>query len=154
MRLEYFELIDTVEEMDLDQGTIKVVSTLPDESPVFDGHFPKYPVLPGVMMLEIMNHAVGYMIYRRYAKKKFVFLGGVKRAKFRSFVFPGDVMVVTGRITHDGSGYFVAESKVVVNGRTAADAEIVMLVTEFPNEFIEDAMRAASLRFRVLPVEA
>ena len=77
MRLEYFELLDTVEEIDLDGGTIRVSSTLPEESPVFEGHFPAFPILPGVFMLEIMNHAAGFLLYKRYQQKRFVFLGGV-----------------------------------------------------------------------------
>lgn len=150
MRLEYFEMIDTVEEMDLDAGTIKVVSTLPEESPIFDGHFPKYPVLPGVLMIEIMNHAAGYLLYRRHEKKRFVFLGGVKRAKFRRFVTPGAVMTVNSKIIHDGSGFYVAEASVIVNDEVAADAEIVMIVTDFPNEVLEGEMRRRSELFRVL----
>ena len=89
MRLEYFELLDTVEEIDLDGGTIRVSSTLPEVSPVFEGHFPAFPILPGVFMLEIMNHAAGFLLYKRYQQKRFVFLGGVKRAKFRRMVKPG-----------------------------------------------------------------
>ena len=155
MRLEYFELIDTVEELDPEAGTIRVVSELPQRSPVFDGHFPKFPVLPGVMMLEIMNHAAGYMLYRRHEKKKFVFLGGVKRAKFRRFVEPGAVMTVNARIAHDGSGYCVAESDVWVNGEVASDAEIVMITADFPNAAIEQELFRRSHNMRVLaPVGA
>ena len=133
MRLEYFELLDTVEEMDLAGGTIRVTSTLPEKSPVFEGHFPKFPILPGVMMLEIMNHAAGYLLYRRFEKKRFVFLGGVKRAKFRRMVKPGTRLDVRGTITYDGSGFFIAETSLMADGEVAADAEIVLIVQDFPS---------------------
>ena len=150
MRLEFFELIDTVEEMDIDGGTIRIVSHLPDESPVFEGHFPGFPVLPGVMMLEIMNHAIGYLLYRRYDKSRFVFLGGIKCAKFRRFVKPGAKVTVDAKITHDGSGFHVAETKIVVDNEVASDAEIVMLVTDFPNDSLEQEMVRRSKLIKVL----
>lgn len=134
MRLEYFELLDAVEEMDLEGGTIRASAQLPERSPVFDGHFPAFPILPGVMMLELMNHAAGYLLYRRFKGERFVFLGGVKRAKFRRMVKPGDKLTVLGQITHDGSGFFIAETQLKLdNGDTAADAEIVLIAQDFPS---------------------
>jgi 3-hydroxyacyl-[acyl-carrier-protein] dehydratase len=132
MRLEYFELLDRVEEMDLEGGTIRITSTLPETSPVFDGHFPSFPILPGVLMLEVMNQSAGYLLYRRYKRERFVFLGGVKRAKFRRMVKPGARLDVRGTITHDGSGFFIAETSLTVEGDVAADAEIVLIAQEFP----------------------
>ena len=132
MRLEYFELLDRVEEMDFAAGTIRVSCTLPETSPIFEGHFPKFPILPGVMMLEIMNHTAGFLLYRRFLKERFVFLGGVKRAKFRRMVKPGAALDVRGKITYDGSGFFIAETSLTVEGDVAADAEIVLIAQEFP----------------------
>lgn len=134
MRLEYFEMIDAVESIDTESGVIRTESRLPEESPVFEGHFPTYPILPGVMMLEIMNHAAGYLIYMRLKRERFVFLGGVKRAKFRRMVVPGATVHTDARIEHDGSGFFVASTRVTVDGAIAADAEIVMIASDFPND--------------------
>lgn len=142
MRLEYFELLDKVEEMDLDAGTIRVSATLPEKSPVFDGHFPKFPILPGVLMLEIMNHAAGLLVYQRFKKERFVFLGGVKRAKFRRMVKPGAYLDVRGKITHDGSGFFIAETSLTVAGDVAADAEIVLIAQDFPSVEVKAALAA------------
>lgn len=132
MRLEYFELLDRVEEIDIEGGSIRISSTLPEQSPVFDGHFPSFPILPGVLMLEMMNQAAGYMLYRRFNRERFVFLGGVKRAKFRRMVKPGTGCEISGRITHDGSGFFIAETSLKAAGEAAADAEIILIVQDFP----------------------
>ncbi len=151
MRLEYFEMVDSVEEIDVVGGTIRAVSRLPDDSPVFQGHFPGFPTLPGVMMLEMINHVAGYLICRRLENTKFVFLGGVKRAKFRRFVKPGTLTEVTATVTHDGSGYAVAEGSISVDGAIAADAEIVMIVSDFPTpEFAVEFKRFIDL----IPVAA
>jgi len=134
MRLEYFELIDSIDEMDLEAGTIRASAQLPEQSPVFDGHFPAFPILPGVMMLELMNHAAGYLVYRRFKGERFVFLGGVKRAKFRRMVKPGQNLTVFAKITHDGSGFYIAETALKLdNGDVAADAEIVLIAQDFPS---------------------
>jgi 3-hydroxyacyl-[acyl-carrier-protein] dehydratase len=134
MRLEYFEFLDRVEEIDLQGGTIRISGTLPVESPVFEGHFPSFPILPGVLMLEMMNQAAGYLLYRRFERKRFVFLGGVKRAKFRRMVKPGTALDIRGTITYDGSGFFLAETSLRANDEVAADAEIVLIVQDFPTE--------------------
>ncbi len=151
MRLEYFELIDTVEEIDVEGLTIRVSGTLPKESPVFDGHFPRFPVLPGVLMLEFMNHAAGFLLLRRQKMEKFVFLGGVKRAKFRRFVMPGDTMTVDAKITHEGSGFSIAETTVWLKGEVAADAEVVMISTDFPSTELAEEIRH---RIELIPTKA
>jgi 3-hydroxyacyl-[acyl-carrier-protein] dehydratase len=140
MRLEYFELLDRVEEIDLEAGTIRIASTLPENSPVFDGHFPGFPILPGVMMLEMMNQSAGYLLYRRFKRERFVFLGGVKRAKFRRMVKPGAKTEISGTITHDGSGFFIAETSLKAEGELAADAEIILIVQDFPTAAAKEAL--------------
>jgi 3-hydroxyacyl-[acyl-carrier-protein] dehydratase len=132
MRLEFFDMIDRVEEVDLDAGTVRAIARLPDTSPVFEGHFPGFPTLPGVMMLEMINHAAGYILIKRFNATKFVFLGGVKRAKFRKFMRPGTLATIDARLTHDGSGYAVAEGKLSVGGELVAEAEITMVISDFP----------------------
>ena len=156
MRLEYFELLDKVEDVDLEGGTIRIASTLPEKSPVFDGHFPAFPILPGVMMLEIMNQTAGFLVYMRYRQDRFVFLGGVKRAKFRRMVMPGAAIEVRGTITHDGSGFHIAETSLHLNGEVAADAEIVLIVQDFPSAEAKAglAKRIAELGLTPLPMTA
>ena len=118
---------------------------------MFDGHFPRFPVLPGVMMLEFMNHAAGYLLLRRQNCEKFVFLGGVKRSKFRRFVLPGDTMIVDAKVTHDGSGFAIAETSVKVKGEVAADAEVVMISTPFPTTELAEEIRQ---RLALIPVKS
>jgi 3-hydroxyacyl-[acyl-carrier-protein] dehydratase len=47
MQLEYFQMIDRIEALDLDAATLVASSTVPDASPVFEGHFPGMPLVPG-----------------------------------------------------------------------------------------------------------
>ena len=49
MRLEYFQLIDRIVELDVRHQTIRVEARVPTESTIFEGHFPGYPLMPGVL---------------------------------------------------------------------------------------------------------
>ena len=128
----------------------------PERSPIFDGHFPAFPILPGVMMLEIMNQTAGFLVYMRYRQERFVFLGGVKRAKFRRMVRPGAAIEVRAKITYDGSGFHIAETSLHLNGELAADAEIVLIVQDFPSEEAKSGLagRIAELGLTPLPARA
>ncbi len=141
MRLEYFEMVDALEVMDTESGTVVARSTLPTESPVFDGHFPNFPILPGVLMLEIMGHPAGYLLYVQQEKQKFVFLGAVKRARFRRMVEPGAELLIKGKVTHNGTGYAIAETQLIVNDELAADAELVFIISDFPNDEVKEELK-------------
>jgi 3-hydroxyacyl-[acyl-carrier-protein] dehydratase len=62
MRLEYFQMITRVVEFDAQAKTLTAAADVPAESPVFEGHFPGYPLLPGVLMIEAMAQTSGWLI--------------------------------------------------------------------------------------------
>jgi len=57
MRLEYFQMLDEVEALDTEKATLVAIARIPLESPVFEGHFPGHPIMPGVLLLETMAQA-------------------------------------------------------------------------------------------------
>ena len=139
MRLEYFQMIDRV--ASLDGEAIVVESTIPDASPVFEGHFPGYPLMPGVLLVETMAQASGWLLLARNGLSAMPFLSSVKEAKFRSFVGPGAKLEVTARIVHDGSGYAVTAARIESGGKRLCDAEIMLRIMPFPAPNLERAMR-------------
>ncbi len=105
MRLEYFQMVDRVVEMSCDDGIIRVESVVPMASTVFEGHFPGYPLVPGVLLIETMAQTAGWIILARNRFDRMPFLAGVRSAKLRRFVTPGERLSVEGRIIHEGSAF-------------------------------------------------
>ena len=144
MRLEYFQMVDRVVSLGPDHITVE--SRVPDSSPVFEGHFPGYPIVPGVLLTETMAQAGGWLLLAIEGLRKMPFLSKVSEAKFRGFVGPGAELVVEAKRTHDGSGYAVAEARILSGGKRIADAEITYRIMPFPAEALREAMIATAKR--------
>jgi 3-hydroxyacyl-[acyl-carrier-protein] dehydratase len=144
MRLEYFQMIDRV--VSLEAESITVESRVPEASPVFEGHFPGHPIVPGVLLVETMAQAGGWLLLAIERLGRMPFLSKVNEAKFRGFVGPGAPLLVHARRTHDGSGYAVAEARIESGGKRVADAEITYRIMPFPAEALREAMTATARR--------
>ncbi|TDR93522.1 3-hydroxyacyl-ACP dehydratase FabZ family protein [Enterovirga rhinocerotis] len=134
MRLEYFEMIDRVVSIDHEAGRIAARANVPSASPVFEGHFPGRPLLPGVLMTETMAQASGYLLLSKMGFAQMPFLMGVDKARFRDFVGPDVVLDVTAEIEHEGSGYAVTKASISAGGKKIADAGLRFRVMPFPAE--------------------
>jgi 3-hydroxyacyl-[acyl-carrier-protein] dehydratase len=132
MRLEYFEMIDRVAALDEAARTIEARSRVPDASPVFDGHFPDHPLVPGVLLTETMAQASGYLILALTGYGAMPFLMAVDRARFRDFVGPRAELEITARIEHEGSGYTATKASIASAGKRIADAELRFRTMPFP----------------------
>jgi 3-hydroxyacyl-[acyl-carrier-protein] dehydratase len=149
MRLEYFEMIDRVVALDRDAKRIEALSTVPDASPVFEGHFPGHPLVPGVLLTETMAQASGYLVLGLMDFTHMPFLMAVDKARFRTFVGPGAVLSITARLEHEGSGYAVTKANIMVEGKPICDAELRFKTMPFPAG-LDAQMRAQARRIGLL----
>lgn len=149
MRLEYFELVDRIAALDLGAGTIAAECVLPEASPVFEGHFPGHPILPGVLMIEAMAQTGGWLVMARQRFRRIAYLASVREAKMRRFLRPGQALRVEASELHDGSGYAVASARILADGRPVAETEMTYRVMEFPNAAAQAAMLVAARRVQV-----
>jgi 3-hydroxyacyl-[acyl-carrier-protein] dehydratase len=140
MLLEYFQMIDAVEMLEPDEGKIVARAEVPLQSPVFEGHFPGSPLVPGVLLIETMAQASGFMLLSRMKFEKMPFLANVTTAKLRTFVEPGEVLIVTAVLEHDGSGFAKTKASITSDGRKICDSHLMFRIMPFPNDTLKNNM--------------
>ena len=131
MLLEYFQMIDEVKTVDLRKGRLSARSVVPSNSPVFEGHFPGMPLVPGVLLIETMAQASGMLVLAVTDFAAMPFLMSVDGAKMRTFVEPGAVLDIEAFLEHDGSGFAVTKANIVSAGKKICDAQLKLRIMPF-----------------------
>ena len=153
MRIEYFQLIDRIIDLNLNDLTIRVEANVPTESTIFEGHFPGRPLMPGVLLIEAMAQASGWLIIGRTKFAKMPFLAALKEVKLRSFVTPGQALAVNAKIMYEGSGFALTEAEIRVDGKMVCNADITFRVVDFPPGDFVKHMHETAKRI-AFPMEA
>ena len=142
MRFEYFQMIDRILALDVAARSVRSLCRVPLESQIFEGHFPTYPLMPGVLQIECMAQTAGWLVMAVSGFASMPFLAGVKDAKFRTAVLPGDELEFEGRLVHEGSGFAVSECVGRRQGKTVCEAQILYRIMSFPSpEFRRTILR-------------
>src|ERR1700740_425312 len=133
MHLEYFQLIDPIADLNLGERTITVEAEVPKQNTIFEGHFPGYPIMPGVLLIESMAQTSGWLLLALMKFERMPFLAAVKEAKMRGFVSPGEVLTIQTSLLHEGSGYSITSAKIKVDGKLRANSTLPFSHVPFPN---------------------
>jgi 3-hydroxyacyl-[acyl-carrier-protein] dehydratase len=140
MRLEYFQMIDRFVELLPDERKIKALCKVPTESPVFEGHFPGFALMPGVLLIECMAQTTGWLVSVITGFVGLPLLVGVREAKIRDIVLPGAELTFEGEVIHEGSGYAIAEAKGFAKGKAVCEARLTFRLTPYPDEAFRKIM--------------
>jgi 3-hydroxyacyl-[acyl-carrier-protein] dehydratase len=146
MQLEYFQMIDRILDLNMVEKTITVEAQVPNTSTVFEGHFPGYPIMPGVLLIESMAQTSGWLLVGLMKFERMPFLAAVKEAKMRGFVAPGELLTVEASVVHEGSGYAITEAKVKVGGKLRSNATLTFSHIPFPHPDLRVHMDAVAKR--------
>ncbi|RJF70181.1 3-hydroxyacyl-ACP dehydratase FabZ family protein [Rhodopseudomonas palustris] len=133
MNLEYFHLIDRIADLRLEERAITVEARVPETSTIFEGHFPGYPLMPGVLLIETMAQSSGWLLIALMQFHRMPFLAAVKEAKMRSFVTPGELLTIEASVIHEGSGYTMTEANIKAGGKLACNATLTFRHVPFPH---------------------
>lgn len=103
--------------------SVKAELDVSPDLPLFRGHFPDYPVLPGVIIMEALAQAASFSILvAREAEGMLGFFAGIDNAKFRNQVRPGDTVTLEATIVKSSRRMCVAEVKASVDDTVCATA--------------------------------
>jgi 3-hydroxyacyl-[acyl-carrier-protein] dehydratase len=121
---EPFLMLDSIIELEPLVRGVGTKHVNPDD-PVFKGHFPGAPVLPGVLVIEALAQ-VGAVVLLSHPLHhgKIAYFTGIKNAKFRKTVLPGDTLTLECVLGKMRGGYGVGTAKATVDGVTVCEADI------------------------------
>lgn len=121
-------LIDTIEELEPGVRAVGKKCVTYNE-PFFAGHFPKEPVMPGVLIIEALAQvgAVAVLSCEEF-KGKTAYFGGINSAKFKKKVVPGDVLTLELEIIRRKGPIGVGSAKAYVDGKVAVIAELTFAI--------------------------
>ena len=121
-----FLLVDGVEE--ISEDSIRAFKNISISDPVFQGHFPDYPIYPGVLIVEGMAQTAGVLLMKDI-KGVPLFLG-IDEARFKREVRPGDRLVYEVKVVQRRSNLVKVEGKAYVNEKLVAKATLLLGVKE------------------------
>src|SRR6266852_2879367 len=118
-------LVDRIEELEPER--IVGIKNVTANEPFFAGHFPDFPVMPGVMILEAMAQVAGVLVLNSIPdrKNKLVLLASVEQAKFRKPVRPGDQLRIEMKVSKRKATIAKMYGAATVEGVVVAEAEML-----------------------------
>jgi 3-hydroxyacyl-[acyl-carrier-protein] dehydratase len=127
-----FLLVDKIVDMDGDNSAIGIKNVTFNE-PFFQGHFPNFPVMPGVLLIEGMAQTAGALCMASIEEVRdphLVYFMAIDRARFRRPVLPGDTVHYHMRKRRNRGRVWRFEGQAKVNGQLVAEAEISAMIVD------------------------
>ena len=124
-----FLLVDRVTAVDVEKMRVEAYKCVSQDEPFFQGHFPEFPVMPGVLQIEALAQAgavLGLLVPEN--RGKIAFLTGVEGFKFRRMVVPGDVLKLEVEFTKFRRGFGKASARATVEGELCCEGELSFLM--------------------------
>jgi len=120
-----FLLVDAI--LELEPERIVGIKNVTANEPWAQGHFPDFPVMPGVLIIEAMAQVAGVLVLKQLPdrKSKLVLLASVEEAKFRRPVRPGDQLVIEMKVGKKKATVAKMYGSASVNGVVVAEVQVM-----------------------------
>lgn len=120
-----FLLVDRI--VELEPERIVGIKNVTVNEPFFNGHFPEFPVMPGVMIVEAMAQTAGVLVLKSIPDRdsKLVLLVSIESAKFRRPVVPGDQLRIEMTVIRRKGSVAKMAGRATVDGLLVAEAEVM-----------------------------
>ncbi|MCD6680725.1 MAG: 3-hydroxyacyl-ACP dehydratase FabZ [Burkholderiaceae bacterium] len=126
-------LVDRVVELELGKRIVAIKNVTINE-PYFLGHFPHYPVMPGVLQIEALAQAAGILSFQTMGRtsdaRSVYYFVGIDSARFKRPVIPGDQLRLEVEIVRIARSIWKYAGKATVDGQVAAEAELMCTLRE------------------------
>ena len=125
-----FLLVDRIVELEPGKRAVGIKNVTINE-PFFQGHFPQYPIMPGVLIVEALAQTAGIAVaVEEENKGKLGVFASIDGMKFKQQVQPGDTLRLEAEILMAKLGVVKAKVKATVEGKVAAEGEIKFAMTK------------------------
>jgi 3-hydroxyacyl-[acyl-carrier-protein] dehydratase len=132
-----FLLVDRVLSITPGQSIVALKNVTMNEE-FFNGHFPHYQVMPGVLIIEALAQAAGILSFKTMGnaadKESVYFFVGIDNARFKRPVVPGDALHLHVSIERHSRGLWKYKTRALVEGQLAAEADLMCALREVPKE--------------------
>ena len=123
-----FLLVDKLEELEVGKRVVALKNVTINE-PFFVGHFPDRPIMPGVLIIEMMAQAGGVMLLAREEHMgKLAYLAGIEKSRFRKPVVPGDVLRAEVTMLRGRGSMGWVKATATVDGAVVCEAELAFAI--------------------------
>jgi len=119
-----FLLVDGV--IELNEEKIEAFKNVSINEPFFQGHFPNYPIMPGVLIVEGMAQTAGLLLLKDTDENVIPLFTGIDKARFKKEVRPGDKLIYDLEISQKKGNMFKLKGIATVEGQVCAQAEIMV----------------------------
>jgi len=141
-------LVDRIDTLVIGETATGVVTYSPD-LPLFEDHFPRFPVVPGVLILEslaqLSGKLIGYTVRQQRGDWPFPILSMMDKVKFRRFVRPGQEITLESKLISLRDEMGAVRVRARVDGKVTSQAEQVFVYNAVPLEVEDDRERLESI---------